>query len=374
MSLLPDHPDSTLPPWDTTRSGFVMPPLVWGQANLAATAGTPRPWLWQGYLAPGALTVLTGQWKAGKTTLLSILLARLKTGGVLAGQPLTAGQAVVVSEESAEHWQRRGRQFDFGDHVGWYCQPFLGRPLPDEWRSFIEGIAELRSRRDFALVAIDTLSAFFPSRSESNAGCMLDALAPLRQLTRRSLSVCVMHHPGKGDPPLGQLARGSGALAAAADIVLEMRPYPRAAEDDRRRWLQALSRYAETPRQSVIELTADGTDYICRGTFHDEEFSAHWAMLRPLLAAADTKMSRQEIEQCWPGGERPDRGTLGRWLARAVLLGLVRRDGLGRKKDPFRYWLPEREEAWRKDPLAMLRMPEFFQPAASSRPGRGAGR
>lgn len=42
-------------------------------------------WLWHGYLAPGNITLLTSQWKTGKTTLLSVLLARLKEGGTLAG-------------------------------------------------------------------------------------------------------------------------------------------------------------------------------------------------------------------------------------------------------------------------------------------------
>jgi RecA-family ATPase len=338
-----------------------MPPLVWGQANLSAAAGTPRPWLWQGYLASGAVTLLTGQWKAGKTTLASILLARLKTGGDLAGLPLAAGQAVVVSEELPEHWDRRSRHLDFGDHVGWFCQPFRGRPRPDEWRAFIEGIADLRSRREFALVLIDALSAFFPGRGENNAACMLEALEPLRQLTRRSLSVLVLHHPGKGDPPVGQLARGSGALMAAADILLELRYYPKAPEDDRRRWLQALSRFPETPRQKVIEWTADGTDYVARGTFQEEEFAAHWEVLRPLLAAAKWKSSRLDIRQRWPGDERPDKVSLARWLERAVELGLLRKDGRGNKSLPYRYWLPEREEVWRQDPIAAALMPELLQ-------------
>jgi hypothetical protein len=33
-------------------------------------------WLWHGYLLPGSVTLLTSVWKAGKTTLLSVLLAR----------------------------------------------------------------------------------------------------------------------------------------------------------------------------------------------------------------------------------------------------------------------------------------------------------
>jgi hypothetical protein len=315
-----------------------MPPLVWGQANLRAAAGPARPWLWHGYLAPGAVTLLTGQWKAGKTTLASVLLARLQAGGALAGRPLAAGQALVLSEEPAEHWHRRSQHLDFGEHVGWFCQPFLGHPRPDEWQAFVEGVAALRERRDFDLVLIDPLAAFFPSRAEGNAGCMLDALAPLRHLTRRGLSVLVLHHPGKGEPPVGQLARGSGALSAYADILLEMRFYPKAPEDDRRRWLQALSRFPEMPLQKVIEWTADGTDYLSRGTFVEEEFAGRWEVLRAILAEATWKYPRREVLRRWPtppaarqglpgplagAGRRPGTGAQGRRREQAPPLPLL---------------------------------------------------
>ena len=40
----------------------------------------------------------------------------------------------------------------------------------------------------------------------------------------------------------------------------------------------------------------------------------------------------------------PDQGSLCRWLSRAVESGQVCREGSGRRNDPFRYWLPQREE------------------------------
>jgi hypothetical protein len=43
----------------------------------------------------------------------------------------------------------------------------------------------------------------------------------------------------------------------------------------------------------------------------------------------------------------------------------VRKDGRGRRSHPFRYWLPEREEHWRQDPVASLLMPDLLAPAAS---------
>jgi len=93
---------SPTPPTLSTDGVQTGPTLLWGSAALQA--GTPRdmPWLWHGYLAPGALTLLTSQWKSGKTTLVSILLAKLRTGGELAGLALAPGRAVIVSEEPRE--------------------------------------------------------------------------------------------------------------------------------------------------------------------------------------------------------------------------------------------------------------------------------
>src|SRR5436305_7560907 len=67
----------------------------------------PIPWLWHGYLARCHLTLLTGQWKIGKTTLLAALLARLGQGGELAGRRVAPGRAVVVTEEGVNLWLKR---------------------------------------------------------------------------------------------------------------------------------------------------------------------------------------------------------------------------------------------------------------------------
>ena len=42
-------------------------------------------------------------------------------------------------------------------------------------------------------------------------------------------------------------------------------------------------------------------------------------------------------------------------------LGLLCKDGRGHKRHPYRYWLAEREEVWRQDPIAAALMPELFQ-------------
>ena len=121
--------------------------------------------MWHGYLAPGNLTLLTSQWKTGKTTLVATLLARLATGGTLAGLPVRPGRAVVVSEESAEHWERRDARLRFGSAVGFICRPFRGLPTAVEWEALIDQLAAMHAGRPFDLLVIDPLASFLPCRT-----------------------------------------------------------------------------------------------------------------------------------------------------------------------------------------------------------------
>ena len=71
---------------------------------------------------------MTSQWKAGKTTLLSMLLTRRAGGGELAGLAVTPGKTVVVTEEPEAIWADRARLYPFGGQVCFVPRPFLGVP------------------------------------------------------------------------------------------------------------------------------------------------------------------------------------------------------------------------------------------------------
>src|SRR4051812_34518489 len=93
------------------------------------------------------------------------------------------------------------------------------------------------------------------------AAGMLEALMPLGALTRDGMAVMLLHHPGPGSRPMGQAARGSGALRGHVDVSIEMR-HPGGDPFTRRRRFLSLSRHADTPRQLLLELNADGTEYL----------------------------------------------------------------------------------------------------------------
>src|SRR4051794_21036998 len=104
--------------------------------------GTVR-WLWEGYVAFGSITLFTSRWKSGKTTLLSVLLSRMSTGGTLAGSAVASAPVIVVSEESPGVWVARGRKLSFGANVRWICQPFLCKPSRAEWEALVGMLASM---------------------------------------------------------------------------------------------------------------------------------------------------------------------------------------------------------------------------------------
>jgi hypothetical protein len=120
--------------------------------ELERAVSTNDAWLWQGYLGPGSITLLTSQWKSGKTTLIAVLLAKMAHGGELAGLPVKPGRAAIVSEEGLENWKARCKRLQIGRHLTFFCRPFKAKPTPVEWQGLVEAMLMLK-RRDGRWVA-----------------------------------------------------------------------------------------------------------------------------------------------------------------------------------------------------------------------------
>src|SRR5262245_45790330 len=235
-----------------------------------ATPEQDRQWLWHGILMPGKLTLLTSLWKSGKTTLLAHMLAQRRRGGEFLGLKVRPGMSIVVSEEPRDLWPQRNRHQDFGSELSIVTRPFIGRrPTCADLDALNDQLLEYKAKRGLDLVVFDSLAYFLPARSENEAGSMANGLAPFIALAEHDISVFLLHHPSKGEPALGQAARGSGALLASVDIFLEMR-HPGGNPFSRRRRIFGWSRHDETPRQMLIELSADAKKYERLGDTSDD--------------------------------------------------------------------------------------------------------
>jgi len=115
---------------------------------------TPPAWLGHGYLGPGKMTLLTSPWKAGKTTLVVLLLARLQQGGQLAGLPVAGGKAFVISEESEADGRVRFQHLGIRDRVDRLCRPFTAPPRMDQWLALLETAAAWHQKLSSLLLTL----------------------------------------------------------------------------------------------------------------------------------------------------------------------------------------------------------------------------
>jgi len=294
-------------------------------------------WLWDGFLAQGNLTLLTSRWKSGKSTLIALLLDRRREGGQLLGRVVRPGATAVVTEESLELWSMRRRRLSFGPRLCLFIRPFKEIPDLPTWRTFIDHLLGLHKERGIHLVIIDPALNFLPC-NENNAKSQLKALQEVQRLMLAGMAVLVLHHPAKGEPKLGQAARGAGGLPGFADILLEMRIPPGDAGTRRRR-LHGFARYEETPQHLVAVLNREGTDYQILTETDDQEIAPPvFETLRELLRDNETPLTLGEILRQWPDVPPPPTDhTLWRWLKQGVAMGMLVREGAGTKKEAFRY-------------------------------------
>jgi hypothetical protein len=301
------------------------------------------PWIWSGFLARGCLTLLTGIWKGGKTTLLGHLVRALdpvEAGDRFIDRSVIAGPVLIVTEESKAIWKKRCQVLGLGDHVRIVPRPFLRRPTSRDWEKFVNFLAAEVRREGYVLVIFDTISTHWPVVDENDAGQVKAALAPIAAITEAGAAALLVHHPSKGDGTEGRASRGSGALPATVDIIVELRRYDPQQVDDCRRVLSAWGRFDEIPAELVIAYDR-GTGYRALGARREAAAEDRLRVVVQILEP-DPWLTVEEILAKWPDDAavaRPGARTIRNDVDSQSERGRLQRHGGGRKGDPHRYAL-----------------------------------
>ncbi len=211
-------------------------------------------WLWHGYLPRGSIVLLSALWKVGKTTLMAHLLRAFAANGTFLGQKISASRILYVSEEGETHWVRRRDSLGIGDQVGYYLQPFKSKPMLADWVGFISRLRMDVEEHKFDLVIFDTLAKLWPVKEENDAGAVDESLMPLWELTKAGAGVLLIHHLRKSGGAEYTGSRGSGALSAFPDIVMELTRLDITDNKSRKRVIKAKGRFDETPDELILEL------------------------------------------------------------------------------------------------------------------------
>ena len=162
----------------------------------------------------GRVTIISGEAKAGKSTVLGQAICAALDGGSFAGTTVPRLSSIAIAtEEPLELVAARLRHYGLSSpaHDGkvWVCSP----------REGIDRLLAAVVRQKPEVLLIDSLTEWALHR---RAASMNDALAmraivnDLRLLSEAGVAVSVVHHGRKAD---GEL-RDSGDLAASADLLV----------------------------------------------------------------------------------------------------------------------------------------------------------
>jgi hypothetical protein len=183
-------------------------------AELKALPEEPD-WLWQGFLAPGSLTMLAGHPFAGKSMLVSGLLRAFETGEPFLGRTTKAASALLVTEEDQASLRERAGRFGlFGIR-----SEYLDRSLSvgHDWSALIAGATERALAKEHRLLVIDTFPglAGLGDEQENDAGAITSRLQPLQVAAGAGLAVLFLHHMNNANQP-----RGSKAFRGVVDTSI----------------------------------------------------------------------------------------------------------------------------------------------------------
>ncbi len=224
--------------------------------DLAAKKLPTISWIWDNFLAKGYVTLLSGRPKAGKTTLLFELIKTFLNKKSFIGQKTNLdGKILILTEENEQLYRKRAA--DAGiltDDVLVMSRFTVNGWKRDEILDHVEWCIE---QENVSLVVIDTLSDFWGVSEENDAPEVQDAMRSLRAIAyENNVALLLIHHLRKMDGDEGTAIRGSGALLGSVDIGLEF--HYANSKNPRRRKLRSNSRFADTPKEVIIELTKDG--------------------------------------------------------------------------------------------------------------------
>jgi AAA domain/NrS-1 polymerase HBD domain len=214
-----------------------------GLVPLSSIAMKPVPWLWPGYLALGATTLVVGDPNNGKTLAALDLAARLTTGKAWPDGTLnTFGprSVIVLSAEDANEYTIRPRvEAAGGDSTKVFVIP---AEKIDNKLSLESDIARLRSAIDVykpLLIVIDPLSAYMPGVDDNKNIAVRSSLLVFRAMleTESVTAIGIMHMSKNVERSAMQRVLGSTAFVALARSAYMVARDPDAGEHEQNRRL-----------------------------------------------------------------------------------------------------------------------------------------
>ena len=301
---------------------------TFAQAAPVATKWVAKPWI-----PAGGMTEMVGKIKAsGKTTFALAITRAVLEGVPFLNQPCSKSPVVYLTEQPESSLREALQKADLLHRNDLFLMRWH-KAMGTSWKDLASAATEKAEQVSANLIVVDTLSQFAQllGDAENNSGQALEVLRPLQAAQERGIAVLLVRHERKGDAEISDAGRGSSAFAGAVDVLLRLRRLGASHPATYRR-LESLSRFDETPGDSVVEWTPEGY------RLHDVAAVTLEAAERKLLAAVPRR--EQDAKTCLELASvtGQNRRTLERALAELVTTGSVKRLGAGVRGCAFRYY------------------------------------
>ena len=318
-------------------------------------------WIVPGVLAPTLLTILGGQAKDGKSTWMASLMGSIERGEPWMDlETRQIGGVVLLTEEPAPSLKEKGARF------GWQAgrTSIMHRGTvgvtPDIAAAVARAIAEAE-RIGAEVLFVDSLmfwGGVGEAGGENDSATMQKVMNQLVHAAGRGLAVGVLHHSSKD----GEALRGSGAIAANADIILTLKRAP--GTGGTRRVLNGVGRSDKVPHNLTIEL--DGNEYHAVGAQGASVTEHRRVTAATIVLGADRPLTLADIVEDWPvNANAPDDRALGRIVKTLVDRELFAQVGKGVRGDPFAYEASPTAREMAAAILELLGSIEAYAPEAS---------
>ena len=292
----------------------------------------PTRWYVPGLIAPDLLTLIFGPPKSGKSTLLAALLRALSMGGQFLGHEVQSIRTLLLSEMRPE--AIRSQMVTAGDTTPTDRRGVL---LSADCRGLnpaqlTDALLTLCRETDDPpqLLVIDTLGTFYPMEAGESGndygstGRQMEHLHRLAAgLKEMGAAVAATHHARKTDAAGAQAVLGSSALAAAFDVLCQLK-----VDNKGNRTLGFTTRVDDhlmpslatlTFEEGIAKLEAKGA-----GNVAEKDISKSTAWVQGLILVAVNKgaETRSQVQADYPGMD-VSKSQYNRLLEDLVAKGLI---------------------------------------------------
>ena len=296
-----------------------------------AEESTAADFLVKPYVLVGAVTELVAKIKAGKTTYVL---------GEIVHQALDKGPVVYLTEQPSVSFRVALERAHLLGRENLYVLRF-NDVFGMDWPGIASIAAEKCQQSAAVLLVVDTLSHFagLDGDSENDSGSAIACMKPLQVAAAKGIAVLTVRHERKAGGELGDSGRGSSAFGGAADTLLTLRrPEGRARPTIRK--IACVSRFEGLPAEAMYEYVDGHYHYL--GT--ESEVSEREAESVILANVPESEEKAKTLDDLLEGSEVA-RSTAQRVVKRLVGEGQLIHVGKGKKGNPFRYFLPEKDSA-----------------------------